>query len=88
MFNSSSQSAALLIPAWKELGLNEFRFEALYEVKDKICTYARLIKDDCSTLENEDLVKKLGVLKKYGLSEKAFDNKEYKNKKTSLTKQK
>lgn len=92
MFNSSSQSAALLIPAWKELGLSEFRFEALYErgaeLKDKISTYARLIQDDDSTLKNEALVKKLGVLEKYGLSEKAFDNKEYKNKKTSLTKQK
>lgn len=82
MFNSTSQSAARLIPEWIKLGLSEFRFEALYEkgseLKDKILTYAALIRNESY---DESAMKKLGVHEKYGLSEKAFDNREYKNKK-------
>ncbi|RPJ71587.1 MAG: U32 family peptidase, partial [Alphaproteobacteria bacterium] len=85
MFNATSQSAAKLVPEWKKLGLTEFRFEALYEsgdaLKDKILTYAHLIKDDSQSSYNEALMAKLGVLEKYGLSDKAFDHREYKNKK-------
>ncbi|MDO9181661.1 MAG: U32 family peptidase [Bacteriovorax sp.] len=86
MFNATSQSAAKLVPGWKALGLTEFRFEALYELgadlKDKILAYAELIRGDSKDAYNEDLMKKLGVLEKYGLSQKAFDNREYKNKKS------
>lgn len=88
MFNSTSQSAAKLVPDWKKLGLTEFRFEALYEkgaeLKDKIMGYAHLIKDNSSNSYNQTLMTKLGVHEKYGLSDKAFDNREYKNKKTRL----
>jgi putative protease len=86
MFNSTSQSAAKLVPEWKKLGLTEFRFEALYEkgleLEDKIMAYAHLIKDDSENAYNQALMTKLGVHEKYGLSDKAFDNREYKNKKT------
>ena len=86
MFNSTSQSAAKLVPSFKNLGLSEFRFEALYErgdeLKNKIMTYAQLIRDDSDYSYNQELMTKLGVLEKYGLSEKSFDNREYKNKKT------
>ncbi len=85
MFNSTSQSAAKLIPEWKLKGLSEFRFEALYEkgneLKDKIVMYAQLIREDSANNYDEVLMKKLGVLEKYGLSDKAFDNREYKNNK-------
>lgn len=85
MFNSTSQSAAKLIPAWKKLGLAEFRFEALYEnaleLKAKILAYAQLIETDLEDNYDQGLMEKLGVLEKYGLSEKAFENREYKNKK-------
>jgi putative protease len=83
MFNSTSQSAAKLVPDWKKLGLTEFRFEALYEkgseLKDKIMAYAHLIRENSY---DQELMARLGVLEKYGLAEKAFDNREYKNKKT------
>lgn len=85
MFNSTSQSAAKLVPDWIKLGLTEFRFEALYEkgaeLKDKIMAYVQLIKDDSTYSYNLALIGKLGVQEKYGLSDKAFDNREYKNKK-------
>lgn len=85
MFNSSAQSAAKLVPEWKSLGLTEFRFEALYEMgselKDKILGYAQLIREEATSSYNEALMSKLGVLEKYGVSEKAFDNREYKNNK-------
>lgn len=85
MFNATSQSAAKLVPEWKKLGLTEFRFEALYEsgsvLKDKILTYAQLIRDDSQASYDGALIAKLGILEKYGLSDKALDNREYKNKK-------
>ncbi|MGZ3808971.1 MAG: U32 family peptidase, partial [Bacteriovorax sp.] len=85
MFNATSQSAAKLVFELKKYGLSEFRFEALYELgeelKAKITTYAQLIKEDAKDSYNEDLMAKLGVLEKYGLSDRAFDNREYKNKK-------
>jgi len=84
MFNATSQSAAKLIPEWKKLGLSEFRFEALYEkgseLKEKILAYAGLIKDG-SSVYPEELMKKLGVLEKYGLNENALKTKEYKDRK-------
>ncbi len=83
MFNATSQSAAKLIPAWKKLGLTEFRFEALYEsgamLKEKIMAYAHLIRNDAQY--DEGLMKKLGVLEKYGVSDKVFNAKEHKNRK-------
>ena len=84
MFNATSQSAAKLIPDWKRLGLTEFRFEALYEngneLKTKILAYADLIRED-SAYYRDDLMKKLGVLEKYGLSENIAKNKIYKDRK-------
>jgi putative protease len=84
MFNATSQSAAKLIPQFKKLGLTEFRFEALYEKKnelrEKIRSYADLIAND-ESLYNEELMKKLGVLEKYGLSDKTFSTREHKNRK-------
>jgi putative protease len=84
MFNATSQSAARLIPEWKKLGLTEFRFEALYELgselKEKILAYAHLIRED-SSVYPEELMKKLGVLEKYGLAESASKTKAYKDRK-------
>lgn len=84
MFNATSQSAARLIPEWKQLGLAEFRFEALYErgneLKQKIVSYADIISSD-SLLSNEQVLKKLGVMEKYGLSDKVFVHKEHQNRK-------
>ncbi len=84
MFNATSQSAAKLIPDWMKLGLSEFRFEALYERKDelkeKISTYANLIRNESSATSSE-LMKKLGVLEKYGLGETMLKTKEYKDRK-------
>jgi putative protease len=85
MFNSSAQSAAKLVPSWKKIGLTEFRFEALYEMgaelKDKIMAYAHLIREDLESSYDEKLMKQLGVHEKYGLSSKAFENREHKNRK-------
>lgn len=84
MFNATSQSAAKLIPEWMKLGLSEFRFEALYERKDelkeKIFAYANLIRNE-SSVYPEELMKKLGVLEKYGLGENILKTKEYKDRK-------
>ncbi|MFA6238521.1 MAG: DUF3656 domain-containing protein [Bacteriovorax sp.] len=84
MFNSTAQSAAKLIPEWKKLGLTEYRFEALYEkgveLKEKILSYGQLIKDDTLGLP-QDIMKKLGVLEKYGLSDNVAATRDYKNRK-------
>lgn len=84
MFNSTAQSAAKLIPEWKKLGLSEFRFEALYEkgeeLKEKILSYAQLINDDTLAFP-QDILKKLGGLEKYGLSDNVTGNREYKDRK-------
>lgn len=84
MFNATSQSAARFIPEWKKAGLSEFRFEALYErgalLRQKILSYADIITSD-SFDENEQLLKKLGVMEKYGLSDKVFVHKEHQNRK-------
>lgn len=86
MFNATSQSAAKLIPEWKKAHLAEFRFEALYErgeeLKQKILFYSNLINND-EHLYNPEILKKLGVLEKYGLSDKVFSHKEHKNRKQS-----
>jgi putative protease len=89
MFNATSQSAARLIPEWKNAGLSEFRFEALYErgeeLKQKIIFYCNVInnslKNEVDLSNAELLMKKLGVLEKYGLSDKIFTHKEHKNRK-------
>lgn len=86
MFNSTAQSAARLVPEWKKRGLTEFRFEALYEkgneLKEKIMAYAQLIKNDSEDYP-ADLMKKLGVLEKYGLGENMAKTREYKDRKKS-----
>jgi putative protease len=85
MFNATSQSAAKLIPSFKEWGLTEFRFEALYEegreLKDKINFYAEIIRENSKHFYDEALMAKLGGLEKYGLSDKAFGNRKHKNRK-------
>ena len=84
MFNATSQSAAKLVPEWIKQGLTEFRFEALYEkgneLKSKILAYADLIKNE-EAIFPEELMKKLGILEKYGLSENMTKNRDYKDRK-------
>jgi putative protease len=84
MFNATSQSAAKLIPEWKKAGLAEFRFEALYErgheLKQKILSYLDIILSD-SLESNEQVLTKLGVMEKYGLSDKVFLHKNHQNRK-------
>ena len=87
MFNATSQSAGMLIPDMKELGVKNFRFEALYEseeeLKQKILTYLKII-NHSSTDKDLELIKKLGSMEKYGLSDKLSVTKSYKNRKKTI----
>lgn len=84
MFNATSQSAASLIPQMMKLGVSQFRFEALYEsgkeLEDKIKTYAELISNPESRV-NLEAIDKLGLMEKYGLSNKLLQTKEHRNRK-------
>ncbi len=84
MFNATSQSAAKLIPAMKDLGITSFRFESLYErgdeLKEKIMSYVKLISTS-DFFFDEELFKRLGSLEKYGLTDGLSFSKEYRNRK-------
>ena len=84
MFNATAQSAAKMIPELKSLSVGEVRFEALYERGDvlekKIKTYIAVVKSDDKN-EITTLINQLGVEEKYGLSDGAHKEREYKDRK-------
>jgi putative protease len=84
MFNATPQSAAKLIPELLERGVSEFRFEALYErggeLEKKIMGYKKLLDNDASKLTQE-IIKTIGVLEKYGLSDGSHRAREYQDRK-------
>jgi collagenase-like PrtC family protease len=77
----------MLIPDMMELGVRSFRFEALYEseeeLKQKILTYLKII-NNSSTDNDLELIKRLGSMEKYGLSDKLSKTKSYKNRKKTI----
>lgn len=87
MFNAVPQSAAKLIPKLIESGVKEFRFEALYErgaeLSKKVVGYSELLKSNNPKL-SEDIIKTIGVLEKYGLSDGAHREREYKDRKKTF----
>lgn len=84
MFNATPQSAAKLVPALIDKGVVDFRFEALYERKNelkfKILSYIKLIKNKDLALTN-DLIAQIGVKEKYGLSDGSHREREYQDRK-------
>lgn len=84
MFNATPQSAAKLIPDWREKGVGEFRFEALYEnkeeLKKKIMGYKKLVENN-STDQHQQIIQSINVLEKYGLSDGSQKEREYKDRK-------
>jgi putative protease len=84
MFNATPQSAAKLIPEWREKGVGEFRFEALYEnreeLKKKIMGYKKLIDSEDVGHYNK-IIESINVLEKYGLSDGSHKEREYKDRK-------
>ena len=86
MFNATAQSAAKMIPELKSLSVGEVRFEALYErgevLEKKIKTYIAVVKSDDKN-EITSLINQLGVEEKYGLSDGAHKEREYKDRKKS-----
>jgi putative protease len=84
MFNATPQSAAKLIPEWREKGVGEFRFEALYEnkeeLKKKIMGYKKLVENN-STDQHQQIIQSINVLEKYGLSDGSHKEREYKDRK-------
>ena len=84
MFNAVPQSAAKLIPKLIESGVREFRFEALYErgaeLSKKVVGYSELLKSNNPKL-SQDIIEAIGVLEKYGLSDGAHREREYKDRK-------
>ncbi len=86
MFNATPQSAAKLIPSLINVGITELRFEALYErgseLTKKIMGYKDLIENQNESLTG-DIISHIGVLEKYGLSDGAQREREYKDRKKS-----
>jgi hypothetical protein len=84
MFNATPQSGALLIPSLINVGITELRFEALYErgseLTKKIMGYKDLIENQNESLTG-DIISHIGVLEKYGLSDGAQREREYKDRK-------
>lgn len=84
MFNATAQSAAKMIPQLKSLNVGEVRFEALYErgelLAKKIKGYRDVVLSE-SLSEIEAIINRLGVDEKYGLSDGAQKEREYKDRK-------
>lgn len=84
MFNAVPQSAAKLIPSLIENGVSELRFEALYErgaeLTKKILGYKELIENQNDS-NTKDIITRIGVLEKYGLSDGSQKEREYKDRK-------
>lgn len=89
MYNAVSQSAAGFYKNWAELGLGSVRFEAMYErgdeLFDKIAGLTSLINEK---VQAEELIKKLNLIERYGLSSDSFTrDKAHQNRKKIFTRQ-
>lgn len=84
MFNATPQSAAKLIPELRQAGVGEFRIEMLYErgeeLKKKILGYRELLVNDDKNL-GQEIIAKIGVLEKYGLSDGSQRERAYQDRK-------
>lgn len=87
MFNGEPQSAARLIPKLIELGVKNFRLEALYEepkiLAQKIKVYLDLLDQK---IDSKNLFNQLGIVEKYGVTEgQLYNIKNYQDRKKSLS---
>ncbi|MBC7370553.1 MAG: U32 family peptidase [Bdellovibrionaceae bacterium] len=83
MYNGTSQSAARYVKEWENLGLGYIRYEALKERGTDLVTKIRAHLDFIGgTKELASLIKDLGDVESYGLSESHFQReKEYQSRK-------
>ncbi len=83
MYNGTSQSAARYVKEWENLGLGFIRYEALKEKGAELITKIQAHLDFISgQKELEALIKDLGDVESYGLSESHFQReKEYQSRK-------
>ncbi|MGZ3769169.1 MAG: DUF3656 domain-containing U32 family peptidase [Bdellovibrio sp.] len=83
MFNGTSQSAARYLKEWETLGLGYIRYEALKEKGSELITKIQAHLDFISgKKELASLIKDLGDVESYGLSESHFQReKEYQSRK-------
>ncbi|MBK9323458.1 MAG: U32 family peptidase [Bdellovibrionaceae bacterium] len=83
MFNSTSQSAARYLKEWESLGLGYIRYEALKERGAELITKIKAHLDFINgEKELTSLIKDLGDVESYGLSESHFQReKEYQSRK-------
>lgn len=83
MYNGTSQSAARYVKEWESFGLGYIRYEALKERGSELITKIQAHLDFISGTKNlESLIKDLGNVESYGLSESHFGReKEYQSRK-------
>ncbi|WP_413613245.1 DUF3656 domain-containing U32 family peptidase [Bdellovibrio sp. HCB-110] len=83
MYNGTSQSAARYVKEWEALGLGYIRYEALKERGAELITKVQAHLDFISgKKELESLIKDIGDVESYGLSESHFQReKEYQSRK-------
>lgn len=83
MYNGTSQSAARYVKEWEALGLGYIRYEALKERGHELITKIQAHIDFIGGKKNlESLIKDLGDVESYGLSESHFQReKEYQSRK-------
>ncbi|MEK2644540.1 U32 family peptidase [Bdellovibrio sp. BCCA] len=83
MFNATSQSAARFIKEWESLGLGYIRYEALKERETELIAKIQGHLDFINGKKDlESLIKDLGNVESYGLSESHFQReKEYQSRK-------
>ncbi|KHD87564.1 MAG: collagenase [Bdellovibrio sp. ArHS] len=86
MYNGTSQSAARYVKDWESLGLGFIRYEALKERGAELITKIQAHLEYISGTRNLDsLIKELGNVESYGLSENHFQReKEYQSRKKDL----
>lgn len=85
-YRATPQSASFLVDELKNIGVVEYRLEALNETSSmlihKIKTYQKLLQGE---LSSDEVVKEIGVMESYGLSSGQLSNtKSYKDRKKSI----
>jgi putative protease len=86
-YRATPQSASFLVDELKNIGVKEYRLEALNESEQvlihKIKTYLKLLQGE---LSSEQVVKEIGVVESYGLSSGQLSNtKAYKDRKKEVS---
>lgn len=86
MFNGTAQSAANLVPELMQLGVQNFRIEALMESPSEIAKKLKAYRGIIDGLVSPERIKSsLGLEEKYGISEgQLLNNRVYKDRKKSL----